>query len=316
MSRLVERETLMDSNYRAAIGNETLIRESKTLKLKLEEARKSKPCLVLVLGKPLGKSFILGSKPLSIGRGSECEIPIVDTSLSRTHAQILRDKEGRYYVRDLGSTNGTFVNERKLEPRKASALNDGDFIKSGNIVFKFVAKGRIDNVFHKDMLKLAMSDDLTGIPNRKSIMAVLEEQFHKARTANQALSLIVLDLDDFKSVNDTFGHAAGDFVLTETARVTQKAIRNKDYLGRFGGDEFLAVLCDTSLADACVIAERIRSKLEKHRFGYEGTGIGLTASLGVACLDKSMQSIEGLFKRADAAHYKAKKNGGNQVSIN
>jgi two-component system cell cycle response regulator len=306
----------MDSSFRAAIGDDTLIRESKTLKLKLKEARKSKPCLVIVLGKPLGKRFILGSKPQSIGRGPECEIPILDGSLSRKHAQILIGREGRYYVRDLNSTNGTFLNDQKLAPGKASALKDGDFIKSGNIVFKYIAKGKIDNVFHKDILRLATSDDLTGIPNRKSIMAILEEQFHKARMANQPLSLIILDLDDFKSVNDTFGHAAGDLVLTEAAKITQRAVRNKDYIGRFGGDEFMVVLWNTSLANGCIVAERIRSKLERHRFACQNKGVSITASLGVACLDESTESIDTLFNRADGAHYKAKKNGGNQVSTN
>jgi two-component system cell cycle response regulator len=316
LTRVGEKGILMDSGFRAASGNDTLIRESATLKLKLEEAKKSKPCLVIALGKPLGKRFVLGSKPQSIGRGAECEIPIMDASLSRTHAQILRNKAGRYYVRDLDSTNGTFLNDQKLAPGEASALKDGDFIKVGNIVFKFVARGKIDNVFHKDMLNLAMRDDLTGIPNRKSIKAILEEQFHKARMANQPLSLIVLDLDDFKSVNDTFGHAAGDVVLAEAVKIVQSAIRNKDYVGRFGGDEFLAVLWNTSLANACVIAERIRSKLERHRFAYESKAISVTASLGIAFLDESVESVDALFKMADEAHYKAKKNGGNQVFTN
>jgi two-component system, cell cycle response regulator len=304
----------MDSGGNAATADETLIRESETLKLKLEEARRSKPCLVIYLGKPQGKRFVLTSKPQAIGRGAECEIPILDGSLSRKHAQAFKKGAGQYYIKDLGSTNGTFINDRKLLPGKATEMKDGDFVKLGNIIFKFIAKGKIDNVFHKDILTLAMRDDLTGIPNRKSIMANLEEESLRARRTNQPLSVIILDLDNFKSVNDGFGHSAGDLVLKEAAEVIQRVIRDRDYVGRYGGDEFLVLLWNTSRADACIIAERIRVEVEKRFFVYEKRKIFVTLSLGVAGLDDSMQAIEDLVKRADEAQYIAKKNGGNQVS--
>ena len=128
------------------------------------------------------------------------------------------------------------------------------------------------------------------------------------------LSAIVLDLDHFKTVNDTYGHAAGDFVLKETVKVAQSAIRGDDFIGRFGGDEFMVVLWDTSLTNACIIAERIRSKIENHNFTYGGKRIPVTVSLGLSALDDSIQSVESFFKRADGAQYNAKRNGGNQVS--
>jgi two-component system, cell cycle response regulator len=304
----------MDSGSNQAVANETLVRESKTLKLKLEEARKSKPCLVIYLGKPLGKRLLLNPKPQTIGRSSECEIPVSDGSLSKKHAQVFKKGAGQYYIKDLGSTNGTFVNDRKLLPGKAIEMKDGDFVKLGNIIFKFIAKGKIENVFHKDILTLATRDDLTGIPNRKSIMAALEEETYKAGVTKQPLSLIIFDLDNFKSVNDSFGHAAGDLVLKEAAKVAQGVIRDQDYVGRIGGDEFLVVLRNTSPANACIIGERIRSGIEKHSFGYDGKEISVTLSVGVACFDESIQSIEDFLRRADEAQYAAKKNGGNQVS--
>jgi two-component system, cell cycle response regulator len=234
--------------------------------------------------------------------------------LSRKHAQVFKNGTGPYYIRDLSSTNGTFVNNQKLLPGKATEIKDGDFVKLGNIILKFIAKGKIDNVFHKDILTLATRDDLTGIPSRKSIMSALEEESHNAKKAKQPLSVIMLDLDNFKSVNDTFGHAAGDLVLVEAARVIQDIIRAKDYVGRYGGDEFLVLLWNTSRPNACVVAERIRAGVEKHPFFYEGRKIFVTLSLGVACLDDSMQSTGDLVKRADEAQYIAKRNGGNRVS--
>jgi diguanylate cyclase (GGDEF)-like protein len=161
----------------------------------------------------------------------------------------------------------------------------------GNMIFKFIGRGKIDNVFHKDILYLASRDDLTGTLNRQSLMSCLEEGFRKARMSKKPLSAIVLDLDQFKSINDTFGHAAGDFVLKETVKVAQSAIRGDDFIGRYGGDEFMAVLWDSSLTNACIVAERIRSKIEKHGFTYEGKRIPVTVSLGVSSLDDSIQSI-------------------------
>jgi diguanylate cyclase (GGDEF)-like protein len=304
----------MDSPVQAEIGNETLVRESKTLKLKLREARKSEACLVIVLGKPLGKRFVLDSEKMVIGRGAECQIPMLDSSLSRAHALVLKKDNGRFYVSDVDSTNGTYLNEQKLVPGKAVEVKNGDLLKMGNMIFKFIGRGKIDNVFHKDILYLASRDNLTGTLNRQSLMSCLEEGFLKARMSKKPLSAVVFDLDQFKSVNDTFGHAAGDFVLKETVKVAQSVIRGDDFIGRFGGDEFMAVLWETTLTNACVVAERIRSKIEKHSFTYEGKRIPATVSLGVASLDDSIQSTGAFFERADEAQYNAKKNGGNQVS--
>jgi len=304
----------MDSSFQQDLGYETLVRKSKTLRLKLQEAKKSEASLVVAVGRPLGKRIALTLKNMVIGRGSEVEIPILDRSLSREHAQVQKTDNGRFYIKDLSSTNGTYLNDRKLPPRKPAPLKNGDYVKAGNVIFKFVAEGMIDNVFHKDILNLATRDDLTGALNRLSLMSALEEALYKARMSRKPLSAIVCDIDKFKSVNDTFGHAAGDMVLRETAKAVQDIIRSEDLIGRFGGDEFMVILWGTSLADACIVAERMRSKLEKHTFVYEGEKIEITVSLGVSSLDDSIQSIDSLFKRADGAQYLAKKNGGNRVS--
>jgi two-component system cell cycle response regulator len=190
----------MDSRVQAEIGNETLVRESKTLKLKLQEARKSEACLVIVLGKPLGKRFVLDSEKMVIGRGAECQVPMLDSSLSRAHAQVLKKDNGRFYVSDLDSTNGTYLNDQKLMPGKAIEVKNGDLLKMGNLIFKFIGRGKIDNVFHKDILYLASRDDLTGTLNRVSLRSCLAEGLQKARISRKPLSVIVLDLDHFKSV--------------------------------------------------------------------------------------------------------------------
>ena len=137
----------MDLPVQTDVGSETLVRESKTLRLKLQEARKSQACLVIVLGKPLGKRFALNSKTMVIGRGSECEIPVLDGSLSRAHAQVSKKEGGRSYVSDLDSTNGTYLNDQKLTPGKAVEVNNGDLLKMGNMIFKFIGRGQIRQRF-------------------------------------------------------------------------------------------------------------------------------------------------------------------------
>jgi diguanylate cyclase (GGDEF)-like protein len=296
------------------VENQTSTNGSDTLERKLEEAREQKSSLVIILGKPLGQQFVLECNNLVIGRQPECDICIADDSISRAHAEISKDHEKECTVTDLDSTNGTYLNDRRIQPKELVTLKDGDLLKVGNIILKFIAEGSIDNIFHSDMFNLAMFDDLTGIYNRKSIMDALEIEFKKAKMSDHFFSIITFDLDRLKSVNDTYGHAAGDFALKETAGTIKNALREGDLFGRVGGDEFLIILGRTNLSDACYIAERIRADIEEHDFIYEGHEIPLTISLGVWSPDSSIHSADNLYTRADEALYKAKNNGGNKVA--
>jgi GGDEF domain-containing protein len=187
---------------------DTVARDSDTLKVKLQEARKTPPCLVIIFGRPLGKQFILEPEDTVIGREPDCKIAFTDKSISKAHAQVSRDDDGHFSIKDLRSTNGTYLNDRKLRPQKPFPLEDGDLVKLGNVIVKFLAGGTIESVFHADMLTLATRDDLTGIFNRKSIMDALDQEYSIAHMTNQPFSIIISDLDNFKSVNDTFGHVS------------------------------------------------------------------------------------------------------------
>jgi diguanylate cyclase (GGDEF)-like protein len=181
-------------------------------------------------------------------------------------------------------------------------------------ILKFIAEGSLESVFHAEMKNLATVDDLTKLYNKKFIMASLEEGFKVAKSTGDPFSIIIFDIDDFKSINDQFGHAAGDYVLSEIPETLKGVTREHDHIGRFGGDEFLIVLRNTSLSNACRIAERIKSKVEQRMFRNEGEEFHITVSLGVASADSSTQSAESLFKAADRANYHAKREGGNRVS--
>jgi two-component system cell cycle response regulator len=303
-----------DKRVHSEFLDETSIKESDTLKLKLDQARKSPPCLVIIHGKLLGRQFILEPVPKVIGRKAGCEILVRDRSVSKIHAKIFRDEEDNLFITDLNSTNGTSLNNIILEANKPLPLNDGDFLKLGNVVLKFTAGGKIDNVFYQAISDLANRDELTGVLNRKGIMYALDEQFDNARVVGEPFSMIMLDFDNFKSVNDKFGHAAGDFVLKETGRILESAIRSHDFVGRFGGDEFLLLLVNTSLSIACDAAERVRSQIRGREFLFEGNKISLTVSLGISSLDSSILSANDLFRVADMAHYNAKRRGGDSVA--
>jgi diguanylate cyclase (GGDEF)-like protein len=208
-----------------------------------------------------------------IGRKAGCEIHVRDRSVSRNHAEILIDTQGNFLVRDLESMNGTSINNRTLKPNTPFALNDGDFLKLGNVVLKFTAGGKIENVFYQAMSDLANMDDLTGLLNRKGVMYAMDEQFENARFTGEPFSVIMIDVDDFKAINDRFGHSAGDYVLREISPILKKAARSHDIVGRFGGDEFVLLLVNTSLPIARDVAERIRSRIREHVFVFEENNI-------------------------------------------
>lgn len=161
--------------------------------------------------------------------------------------------------------------------------------------------------------QLAHKDMLTGLNNRRAFLEISSPIWHNAVRHNQALCIILLDLDKFKHINDTHGHAVGDLVLKETAMVLNNIVREGDVLARWGGEEFAILLPQTSIKQATQIAERIRAGISKTRVSSDISTINVTASLGVAIKDETIQNIDDLFKAADIVLYQAKQNGRNMV---
>jgi diguanylate cyclase (GGDEF)-like protein len=296
------------------LKEEKPINERNTLEIKLDEVKRKSACLVVALGRYLGKHFMIESEDLIIGRRTDCDVSINDKSLSRTHAQIYRDKNRNLFIKDLKSTNGTQLNDKIIAHGESFPLKDGDLLKLGNIIFKFITGGSIENIFHADMLNLQILDDLVGVYDKKTIMSLLEDEFNMAKMAGQTLSLVAFDIDHFKSINETLGHLVGDFVLKETLKTLKKVVRQRDLIGRIGGKEFLIIFPSTSLLQIFDIAERMRQTIEQHNFVFEETNIPVTISLGVFSLDSSIRSFTDLFKKTDNALYSAQNRGGNKVA--
>jgi len=171
-------------------------------------------------------------------------------------------------------------------------------------------------VLTEKLEKMAISDALTGIYNRGYFTTKLEEEFQRSKRYQLNLSLMMLDLDYFKVVNDTYGHPAGDAVLIAIAKQIQKSIRTIDILARYGGEEFAVIMPETDCDGAKVIAERIRKDVEMMTVNVGGHSIQNTASIGIACLaNKTVESADNLLIMADDALYQAKHGGRNRMVV-
>lgn len=283
----------------------------------LEERTQSglgQSCLV-VLHAPvrteLGRRYVLDNDLTTIGRGRDNDIVLASDCVSRRHARIERRGEAMYIV-DLASTNGTFLNEER-NPVRERRLARGDQLRIGDTIFKHLTGADIELQYHDVIFRMAVTDGLTNVANRKQLDTILSEEIPRARRYERPLSLLMLDIDHFKSINDAHGHLAGDCVLSALASILQKRLRPNDKLGRYGGEEFCAILPETSLANALKIAEELRALVAAHAFVAEEKEIRVTVSVGAAALSDGMQATD-LYRQADEMLYAAKRAGRNQVA--
>ena len=291
----------------------TFVIESEDFLKKLASSDHGGACLVLIEGRPLGRKFPLLAPKVSLGRGKKADLSIDDKSVSQVHAEVVV-KNKQILISDVGSTNGTFVNDVRITV--ATPLKEGDMVRIGTTIFKFVPAGNIENIYHEKMRDLATIDDLTQIFNKKYISDYLQSEFVRCRSLRIPLSFIMFDIDFFKQVNDRHGHLTGDYVLRKIcALLKDRVLRSEDVFGRYGGEEFVVILPEATLQKACEIAERLRATVEKFQFEYDGHTLPITISLGVGEMDVSTQTPEDLIKKTDAALYKAKQSGRNQVCV-
>ena len=161
--------------------------------------------------------------------------------------------------------------------------------------------------------QLAMTDYLTNLYNRRYFMQRGTEEFKRARRNNQPLSLLMMDIDHFKKVNDTYGHEAGDMALQQVAAVLKSSVREIDILGRMGGEEFAVLLPSTSLHEAAILAGRVQQTIADTSVEIPGASLTITISIGVAVITDEMSGIDDLLRNADVSMYLAKQHGGNRV---
>lgn len=268
--------------------------------------------LVVVHGRQPGRRYELHGDDMLLGRDGGADLVIEDPKVSRRQAW-LRQNDGVFRLHDCDSTNGTWLNHQRVDAAGVE-LQREDRIVVGDTELKFLPHDTAELDYLRRLEALAHTDAITQVFNKGHIGELMDNEFARARRQGQPFSLLVIDLDHFKLINDNHGHDAGDHVLLETAQLLKREVAVAGgVLGRFGGEEFVVILADCDSACAAARAETLRAAVAARPLAYEGQAIALTASIGVATASTACSHVRELFRRADAAVYRAKREGRNCV---
>lgn len=304
----------------ASPGKTKLVQQSQGLS---EPGRDRRPALVFLRGELLAVPIPLERDEVILGRALEADVRVNDARASRLHARINTERrdgssETRYRITDLGSTNGTLLNGRSITE---AFLQEGDKLMIGEHLLRFDMLDEIDREFQQQIHRLLVHDELTGLLTSKSFFSELRREAARAELESLPFCVLMMDIDHFKQVNDTYGHLAGSQTLEEIGVVIKRALRAGDVAARFGGEEFAAFLLDADYAQGLVAAERVRSAIERHTFPASRRGTGevekthqITISVGVASFPDDARDPIQLVELADSALYRAKRSGRNRVS--
>jgi len=268
--------------------------------------------LIVLSGRAVGQMFKLTQGEHVLGRSADADIRLDDEGVSRLHAKMRRRSDGTVEVSDLDSTNGTYVNGAQI---RHFTLSDGDRIQIGSVtILKFSYQDSLEEQFQQQLRESAIRDPLTQAYNKRFFNEQLEKDFSHAQRHRLPLSLIMLDVDHFKSINDTHGHPAGDHVLQRLAATIMASLRTEDAFSRVGGEEFAVIMRDCTEPEAMQLAERLRRLVASTQFVYGGKTLPVTISLGVSSFDPARHPrITELVEEADRCLYEAKRRGRNRA---
>lgn len=270
-------------------------------------------CLVIIYGPSLGKRIPLSGSELVVGRDPANEVVLELDNVSRRHCR-LRVRDGEVTVADLGSTNGTWVNDTEVTPPREQPLRSGDLLKVGGVIFKFLQAGNIEALYHEEIYRTIILDGLTGVHTKRYFLEFLDREMARCARYGRPLSLLLFDVDHFKRVNDQWGHLAGDSVLRELAGIVRnRMIRKEELVARWGGEEFAVVLPESGPTKVRIFAEKLRAMVAAHPFTFEGRRIPVTVSVGVADMTAEMTEPAQFLRATDQKLYAAKHAGRNCV---
>ncbi|MGA9994666.1 MAG: GGDEF domain-containing protein [Pyrinomonadaceae bacterium] len=285
--------------------------------------RERRPALIFMRGELLAVPIPLERDEVILGRAIEADVRVNDPLASRLHARITREvdpktNEVRYRITDLASTNGTLVNGA---PITEAFLQEGDKLMIGEHLVRFEMLDEIDREFQRQIRRLLVHDELTGLLTSKSFFSELSREAARAQEGEKPFCVLMMDLDHFKEVNDTYGHLVGNETLAEVGSVITRALRAGDVAARFGGEEFAAFLLEATYMQGLVAAERVRSAIAAHSFPAVRTGSveegqrthRITISIGVASFPEDARDPIQLVELADSALYRAKRSGRDRI---
>jgi two-component system cell cycle response regulator len=271
-------------------------------------------CLVVIYplgsGGKVAERFELNRNEIHIGRAAENEIVVEDQNVSRRHARLERRGE-RMFVVDEGSTNRTLLND--VEIVREMPLENGDRITTGSTIFKYLRGTYIEAAYHEQTYKNVVTDNLTGLSSRYYFDIEFEREFSRCRRHGHPLSLLFVDIDHFKAVNDSHGHPAGDAVLRSVAEILREGVRDEDIVARYGGEEMVVVISDAPLSAATAIAEKMRARIAGHATFFKDVRIRVSVSIGCVTLRGTDSTSSDFFARADERLYAAKNGGRNRI---
>jgi len=269
------------------------------------------PCLVVITGGMVGRMVRIDGQ-LAVGRAPGVDLRLDEEGVSRRHATIVVRPDGAVELEDLASRNGTFVNGERVETR---LLTEGDLIAIGpGTVLKFSYRDAAEEQLQRTLYASATSDALTGVHNRRWFDETLAAELARAWRHNRPLSLLIVDVDHFKKVNDRYGHPAGDAVLRAIGACLTEVIGREDAVARYGGEEFAILLRDTTSEAARGYGESVRRAIEATTVHHHETAIAITASVGIGTVrGECALSVKTLVEAADRCLYLAKERGRNRV---
>lgn len=292
----------------------------------MKESKHSKrdlrPALVFLTGDYLAVPIPLEREEVILGRALGADVRINHPNVSRQHARInitynSEKDTNEYILTDLGSRNGTLLNNQKIN---REILQNGDKIQIGEHILRFDLLDEIDREYQHRIRRLISHDDLTGLLSSRSFFSELRREAAAARQEKRPFCVLMMDIDFFKTVNDTHGHLTGSKTLEEIGAIITQNLRNGDVAARFGGEEFAAFLLDAQLSQGLIAAERIRAAVEKGGFSIIRQGKPsdihkITLSIGVAAFPGDSSDPIELVEMADSALYRAKREGRNRVCV-
>lgn len=275
---------------------------------------KDRATLTIISGINAGQVFALDGTEHVIGRGTEADLWLEDGGVSRRHARITCRSDGRYFVEDLSSTNGTFLGSQRID---ICEIRPGDRVQLGpHVILRFAITDDAEEELQRRLYESSTRDGLTRLYNRKYFTERLTAEVAYSRRHKVKLSILILDLDDFKQINDTHGHPAGDMVLRLVSAQMQRVLRVEDLVARYGGEEFVILARSTGKTEAVRLAERIREAVAELEIPVTpDRSLKVTLSMGVAALPDVAPAggPNELIALADARLYKAKAEGKNRV---
>ncbi len=271
---------------------------------------RNRPRLVVLHGPSVGAMHRISDGAV-IGRQSDAAVQLDTAEISRRHARLVV-KQDQFFVEDLGSRNGTYLNGARIE--KPMALKEGDKLEIGGVVLRFALFDQLDEEYQEQIYESSLRDGLTRAFNRKYLDERLDSECAYSLRHDTPLSLLIFDIDRFKTINDTWGHQVGDAVLIQLVQHVLRVIRAEDVLARYGGEEFVVLSRGIKLAEAIAFGERLRAAVVRQAFVHGSERVPVSISIGVASMpEPDVLQASHLFDRADRALYLAKQRGRNRV---